>query len=160
MRNRIAHVSLIAALLSPCLAGLGCTANIHDNTVNANANVDFAVAANVDVNNVKPGEALPVTMKVSGGATLVEPNSTPPANEVDTAAHFQIYLDDTASAPILITAQTSVSVTIPGKTPPGDHKLICRLHKHDGTPTNEEKEVSFKVSASASVTVGADAGAH
>ena len=162
MLNRIAHASVVAIFLSTCLTGIACTANIHDNTVNANANVDFAVAANVDVNNVKPGDSVAVTMNVTGSAKLVDPNSTPTAADVDTASHFQIYLDDTASAPILVTAQTSVSVTVPAKTSPGDHKFICRLHKHDGTPTDVEKEVQFKVTASASVTVSTktDGGAH
>jgi hypothetical protein len=153
------RASLLAALAAPLVPA--CKADIHDNTVTTNANMDFKIDSNVDVNNVKPGQAIAVTMSVSG-AVLVDPHTTPPPNEVDTAAHFQIYLDDTDSDPILVTASTNVSVTVPASTPPGDHKLICRLHKHDGTPTDQEQEVDFKVTASASVSVKspADAGTH
>jgi archaellum component FlaG (FlaF/FlaG flagellin family) len=150
MPHFVHRASLLAALMVPLVPA--CKADIHDNTVTTNANLDFKIDSNVDLNDVKPGQAIAVTMNVTG-AVLVDPNTTPPPNEVDTAAYFKIYIDDTGSDPILVTASTHVNVTIPASTPPGDHKLICRLHKHDGTPTDQEQEIDFKVSASASVSV-------
>ena len=52
-----------------------------------------------------------------------------------------------------------MSVTIPAGTPPGPHKLRCRVHKHDGTPTTSVTDVSITVVASGGTTGGTtDAG--
>ena len=59
----------------------------------------------------------------------------------------------------MVTASASASVTIPKGTANGDHKLICRMFKHDGSALGQSKEISIKVKASASVTAGTAGGA-
>jgi hypothetical protein len=149
---------LVIGALSAYFAGAACTANIHDNTVDVNAQLDFKVDSTVNVNQIKPGDSVSVQMSATG-VVLVDPNTQPQAADVNSAAYFKIFLDDDDSdTPLVVTAQTSVSVKIPAATPPGPHKLICHLFKHDGTPTNTEQDIDINVMASASVTVGADAG--
>jgi hypothetical protein len=142
MRNVLPKIMFISAL-ALCVGSAACTANIHDNTVSIpNANVSFKT--DVDANTITPGEAVPLTMTASG-VFLVDPAATPPAEHVADAGHFQIYLDNHDSDPLLITAQLQASVTIPPATPPGGHKLICEVFKHDGTPTTTSFEVNITV---------------
>jgi hypothetical protein len=89
---------------------------------------------------------------------LVAPDDEPAKADADRAAYFQVYLDNTDDDPIVVTAQATASITIPADTKEGDHKLICRLFKHDGSATNQTKEVSIKVTASASVGTAGSGG--
>lgn len=130
-----------------------CTADIHDNTVNIDAKVDVTSTVNLD--DIQAGQAVPVKATVTN-VYLVEPSATPPATHTTDAGHLRYYLDDVATTPLIITAQVSVDVKIPVTTPAGKHKVICRVHKHDGTPTTTTFELSITVKAS--VTVGTDAG--
>lgn len=154
--NTIARTAtLVVAMAAFGVAGSACTADIHDNVVNVDATVDFKT--NVDVDQVKQGDSVAVTMNATG-VVLVEPDKTPAPADEDKAGHFKIYLDDTGGEPLVVTAQASAQVKIPADTSAGDHKLICRLHKHNGAPTSQQQEINIKVSASATVTVGKDAG--
>jgi hypothetical protein len=134
------------------LAG-GCTVNGNINIPNAtiNATVDTDI-----VNNVMAEQTVPIMLDVQN-VYLIHPDMTPPAEEMERAGHVRVYLDSTSNEPILITAEAMVNVKIPADTKPGKHKLICRLHKHDGTPTSTSKEISIDVKAS--VTIGGDGGA-
>ena len=132
------------------LAVAGCTANtnIHDNNVIIpNATVNFTTS--VDVNNVTPDETIPIAVNVQN-VYLVDPDVTPPAEHVADAGHLQIYLDDVSTPPLVVTAQVNVDVKIPAQTKAGAHKLICRVHKHDKTPTDTKFEINITVK----VTVG------
>ena len=137
-------VAWLGCAVSACTA----TANIHDNTINIpDATVNFTTDA--DVSNVMPEQMIPIVVAVQN-VYLVEPSATPPAEHVLDAGHVQIYLDDVATPPLVVTAQVNVNVTIPAQTPAGNHKLICRVHHHDGTPTDTKFEVNITVK----VTVG------
>lgn len=137
------------ALFGLVVAGCTATANIHDNTVNIpDATVNFKTDADLD--NVAPDQTIPMVVTVQN-VFLVDPATPPPADHVDDAGHFQIYLDDVNTPPIVVTAKVDVEVKIPPQTPPGKHKLICRVHHHDGRPTDTKVEVSITVK----VTVGA-----
>ncbi len=132
-----------------------CTADIHDNDVSGTANinlddVNLDITSNVDVNNVQAGMTVPLNIQVDSRVLLIEPSAQPPANQVDVAAHFQIYLDSVDSAPILVTASTQVDVKIPDSAPPGPHTVICRLHRHDGRATNSRFEVKINVKVAVS----------
>jgi hypothetical protein len=137
------------------LASAGCTADIHDNTADVHdntANINDAqvqVSTAADTDNVQPGQALPLVL-VAQDVFLISPSSTPPTDQVAVAGHFQLYFDDTSAAPLLITAEESFSVTIPADAAVGDHKVICRVHKHDGTPTQATFELDMKVTAKVS----------
>lgn len=126
-----------------------CTTDIHGNTVNINA--DLAVKADVDVSNVPPGSQIPLELMVQG-VFLIEPSQTPPPEHAMDAGHIEIHLDDESTPPILITAQVKVSVTIASMTKPGHHKLLCRVHKHDGTPTTTSFSIDINVSGT--ITTG------
>ena len=162
MRMSRTNLGLIVALTG--CAGLGTlggceanvpihdnTADIHDNEVNADVDADFDF--DVDADHVEPGDSVNVMLNATG-VVLVDPAGQPPAEDRSRAAHFKIYLDDANSTPLVVTASASASVTIPQGTPPGNHKLICRLFKHDGSPLGQTRQISIKVQASASVTTG------
>ena len=138
-----------AAWLGCAASACTATANIHDNTVNIpDAMVNFTTDA--DVSNVMPEQMIPIVVAVQN-VYPVEPSATPPAEHVADAGHVQIDLDDVATPPLVVTAQVNVNVTIPAQTPAGNHKLIRRVHHHDGTPTDTKFEVSITVK----VTTGA-----
>lgn len=167
MRTSRTNLMLIAAVLGCAGFGtMGCEANVpihdnkadvHDNEVNADIDADFDFDVESDVDELEPGDSVTVNMKASG-VVLVDPGDEPSAEESDRAAHFKIFLDDANSSPLVVTASASVSVTLPQSVPAGDHKLLCRMFKHDGSALGETREVSIKVKASASV-MGGTAGA-
>ncbi|HEY4185818.1 MAG TPA: hypothetical protein VGP07_12170 [Polyangia bacterium] len=140
----------IAALF--LLLGVGTACNVHDNTINI-PNATINATANADVTAVVPAQTVPITVTVQN-VYLVAPDATPPPEHINDAGYLQIYLDDVDTTPLLITADVTFSVTIPPATKPGPHNLICRFHKHDGTPTSTEVNVAINVAAS----VGADGG--
>ena len=134
--------------LAGCLALAACTLNgdIVFNIKDATVTFDTAI----DVNDVKPGQVIPVSVDTTN-VYLVEPGVAPPPAQAANAGHIQIYLDDVATPPLVITAQVEVKVTVPVATPHGKHKFICRVHKHDGTPTTATFEMSFTVTATTGV---------
>jgi hypothetical protein len=144
----------IGIMAVACLGA--CTANVHDNVVNIpDATVNFDT--DVDVDNVMPGQSVPVMVQVTK-VFLVEPTATPPVEHMDDAGHLVFTLDSESNPPILVTAQTNVQVPIPQDTKPGKHKIICRVHKHDMTPTETKFEMEINVKASVSVTTSPDGG--
>lgn len=158
MRNLRTNIIIAAVLGSNGFVLAGCEANVHDNTadvhdnkVDVDADLDFD--ATVSSDGVAPGESVSVTMNATG-VVLVNPDEQPSDEEADRAAYFKIFLDDADSEPLVVTASASASVKIPEDTEEGDHKLICRLFRHDGKATDQTKEVSIKVKASASVMTG------
>ena len=153
---RTTLVATFAAAIASIGTYGGCTANVHDNTLNVQAELSFKADASTD--DVKAGDSVPVTMNATG-VVLVEPNAQPAASDKDKACFFKVFLDDEGSEPLVATAQTHVQIKIPEGTPKGKHNLICRLFKHDGMPTDSEESISINVSASASVMVNSDAGA-
>lgn len=154
MRSIIHSLGVVVALAGPVLSvGVGCTANIKDNVINVD-DPQVSFDTSVDVDNVEQGQSVPVTINVEEDAILVAPESTPSADQMDAAVYVSIHLDDADSAPLVVTAQASVSVTIPPSTPPGDHELICRVHKHKDGSVGSEETISIKVKASASASSG------
>ena len=140
---------LASAGLLTLAAGL-FACNVHDNTVNVpNASLD--VTTNADVDDVTPAQSIPLTVNVHN-VYLVDPAQTPPPEHVEDAGHLEFHLDDESTQALLVTAQTSVSVPIPAATPPGPHKIICRVHKHDGTPTSTSFEVAITVKVTVATT--------
>jgi hypothetical protein len=148
-------VAFVALPLSGAFLVGGCSANIHDNTINI-PNATINATADVDVNNVAPEQTVPIDLNVQN-VYLVAPEATPPPEHMADACHVNVYMDSVSTPPILVTAEAHVDVKIPAATPPGKHKLICRLHKH-GTdePTSTKTEIQIDVKAS--VTIGGDAG--
>lgn len=144
MRSWISKIAAAGALVSSA-AIAGCTADVHDNTVSIpNATVQMSTSA--DTSHVHQGESIPVKVAVTN-VYLVDPGSQPPAGHTDDAGQLEFFIDDDSGSPILITAQTDVSVTIPKSESDGDHKLICQVHKHDGTATNVQFSLDFTVVA-------------
>lgn len=144
--------SISLGLLALAVVPFAC--NVHDNTINATAiipNATLNLTADTDVNTVMPSQSVPMTVVVTN-VTLVDPAATPPAGHEMDAGHFEFHLDDETTPALLVTAQTQVQVPIPADTKAGPHKIICRLHKHDGTPTVTEFEVNITVTVS--VTTG------
>lgn len=133
----------------------GCTADIHDNTADVhdnNANIEDAsveLDSTSDMDNVTPGQTVHLTIKAED-VFLIDPGETPPSDRVKVAGHFEIFLDSTSSTALLVTAEESIDVTIPAGTSPGDHKLLCRVNKHDGTATQATSELKLTVVASVS----------
>jgi hypothetical protein len=157
MRAFIAKVAFVGAAACGVFGMAGCTADVHDNTLDVhdnNANIDDAkvqIASTSDTSNVQAGSTVHVDLKAQD-VFLCDPNTTPPADDTKVAGHFEFFLDDTTTTSLLVTAEESVDVPIPPSTPAGDHKLLCRIDKHDGTPTQATTDVDITVKASASVS--------
>ena len=149
MKNLTA-IGVVSITMSAAFAP-GC--DVHDNTINI-PNATINATANADLNNVTPDETVPVAVTVQN-VFLVDPAATPPIEHTEDAGHLQIYLDDVSTPPILVTAQVTFNITIPADTKAGGHKIICRVHKHDGTPTSTMVEISITVKVTVS---GTDAG--
>jgi hypothetical protein len=150
---RIASLATIS--LGACALALSAC-NVHDNTFTANIpNATLNVTTDADMDNVMPMQSVPVMVEVQH-VFLCDPNTPPPPEHVEDAGHIEIHMDDESTPPLLVTAQTNVSVTIPANTSPGHHKLICRVHKHDGTPT--ETHVDLDINVKVSATASADGG--
>ena len=150
MRTLITSCGVAVALAVASLT-VGC--DVHDNQLIVDdPKVNFDT--DVDTGDIEQGQEVTVHVDVDD-AVLVEPDATPPEGEAKTAVFVQIHLDDTSSAPLLITAEASATVTIPADTPPGKHKLICAVHEHDsGEPTGQEEVMEITVKASASTGTG------
>lgn len=148
MLTRLASLAFVS--LGACL--IGC--EVHDNTINI-PDATLNVETDVDAQNVEPMQAVPMTVQVQN-VYLIEPAATPPPEHVVDAGHLEFYLDDESTPPLLVTAQTNVAVTIPANTSPGKHKIICRVHKHDGARTDTKFELDITVKAA--VAVNADGG--
>jgi hypothetical protein len=73
---------------------------------------------------------------------------------VKVAGHFEIFLDSTSGTALMVTAEETIDVMIPASTSMGDHKLLCRVDKHDGTATQATSELKLTVVASASASGG------
>jgi len=153
MRNFIVTSALVGALASVGLTG--CTADVHDNTLDVhdnNANIDEAkveMTSSSDMDNVQAGQSVHLELAAED-VFLLDPAGTPPPDRVKVSGHFEIFLDSTSGTALLVTAQESVDVTIPANTTAGDHKLICRVDKHDGTATKATSELDLKVVAKVS----------
>lgn len=137
-------------------AAASCTANFNGDINIPDAKINVTTNADVDVNNVMPEQTIPVMLTVTN-VYLVDPMATPPPEPPQEPGHVRIYLDDVAMPPLVITAEVNVNVKIPAETKPGKHRLICRVHKHDGTPTSTTQEIEINVKVS--VSTGGDGGA-
>jgi hypothetical protein len=152
MRTIIAPIALAVAAAALSLSTGACSADIHDNTADVhdnNTNIEDAqveISTAVDVDEVKAGQVVPCAIKAED-VYLVDPAADPPADRVEIAGHFQIYFDNVNGTPVLITAKESITVTIPSDAQPGSHKFICRVHKHDGTPTSASFELGMTVTS-------------
>jgi len=155
MRGFISRVALCGASMACVVATGACTADVHDNTMDVhdnNANIDdAAVEFDTDVDTVPAGQAVHVVI-IAENVFPVDPAMDPPPDRVQVAGHFQFYFDTMTAEPILVTAEKEVDVMIPPAATPGAHKLICRVHKHDGTPT--EATFEFDLTINATVTSG------
>ncbi len=137
-------VSLVGSLGALALASCGpVTINLKDPQVN--------ITSNANLSSVQPSEQVPVTASAQN-VYLCDPSVMPPPADASTAGYFQVYFDDFNGQPILITAQTTFTVTIPANASAGPHKVLCRIHKHDGTPTTAVTELDITVTVS--VVVG------
>jgi hypothetical protein len=128
---------------SACLALVACSSTppVSDTTVTVSA----TVGAGFDTTSVMPGEDVPV-VATAQNVYLVDPASEPSAAHVGDAGHFQVYLDDdTTSTALLVTAETTFNVTIPSDAKAGAHTVICRVYKHDGTPTSAHANLTINV---------------
>ncbi|HTQ05552.1 MAG TPA: hypothetical protein VMI54_16935 [Polyangiaceae bacterium] len=156
MRAIIAKLAFVGATLF-VLGATGCSADVHDNTLDVhdnNANINdakVAISTTSDTSNVQAGSTVHVDVKAQD-VYLCDPNTTPPSDDTQVAGHFEFFLDDTSGTSLLVTASESVDVMIPAATPSGDHKLVCRIDKHDGTPTMATSDIDITVKASASVS--------
>jgi hypothetical protein len=154
-KEPIMKTAIVKLAVAGLCAGLplACTADIHDNTADIhdnNADIDDAeveMSSDTDLDAVQPSQVIQVQVTAED-VFLIDPSETPPSDRVDVAGHFQFYFDTMSSEPILITAEQSVSITLPATATVGDHKLICRVHKHDGSPTQATFELDLKVTAS------------
>lgn len=140
MKKPMVQIALASAAVA-CFWATGCDFALSGSlTPKGTFNVD----PSVDTDNISAGQEVQVTLTAEN-VFLIDPAETPPPEHEEDAGHFQIYLDDVDSEPLLITAEVNVTVTVPADIEPGAHKLKCRIHKHDGTPTDTVIEVNITV---------------
>jgi hypothetical protein len=133
-----------------------CSGDVEDQTLNLpSATLELTTSANLE--NVAAGQAIPIRVDITN-ITLVDPGVAPPPEHVFDAAYLAFTLDDESSTPLLVTSQTDVNVVIPPGTPEGHHAIICRVHMHDGTPTETSFELDITVRRTVSVSSLPDAG--
>lgn len=126
------------------VAGLAaCAGEIRDETVNL-PNAAITLSTTADIDRIRPGQLVPMTVDIDS-ITLVEPAVAPPPEHVADAAYLVFTLDDESSTPLLVTAETEVDVEIPPSTTAGPHRVICRVHAHDGMPTDTAAELDINV---------------
>jgi hypothetical protein len=147
MRSKLICVLSIVSGLGGAAMVAGCTADVHDNEITIK---DPKVTFNtdVDVDRVEQGATMPIDIDVSN-VDLVPPDQKPSPDVVNTAAYLVFFFDSFDSQPLLITAETHVEITIPLDAKPGPHKVLCRVNKHDGTPTEATFELDITVIARA-----------
>lgn len=104
----------------------------------------LALTTTADARQVRPGQSFPLTVSVQN-ITLVEPTVEPPLDHITDAAYLVFTLDDESSTPLLATAETDVTVTIPPSTTEGTHTIICRVFQLDGMPTAAVDELTIGV---------------
>jgi hypothetical protein len=135
-----------------CAGGalVACSADVHDNTLNVeNPQVTMTTTANV--NDVHQGASVPLSIDASN-VFPVAPDQTPPPEHAHDAVFFKVFLDDTASQELIVTAAVSFSVTIPADTSVGPHKLVCKTFSHDGEDTDSDTSIDITVTAAVAVT--------
>ncbi|MGH7439853.1 MAG: hypothetical protein ACRENE_29545 [Polyangiaceae bacterium] len=147
----------MSALLGVLAAGAGlgaCTADIHDNTVNATIPTSVSITTTADANHVKAGESLPIHAETNqpASATVVAEAGTAATSDAGPAQTqesivFQIFIDTVSDSPLLVTAQADFSVTLPANLSVGSHKVICRLAHGDGTPTSTMSSIDITVTS-------------
>lgn len=135
---------LVWLTASACLTLAACSSNSAVPSPGT-AMVSVTVGQDFDPTEIMPGQTVPIVATVKN-VYLVAPDTTPPAAHVADAGYLQVYLDDDSTgSPMLVTAQTSFDVTIPEETTIGSHQVLCRIYKHDGTPTTAEATVGITV---------------
>src|SRR4051812_44799114 len=95
-------------------AVLGAGCNVHDNPINI-PNAQINATTDVSASNVMPAATVPIAVTVQN-VFLIDQSATPPPEHAKDAGHLVVYLDDVDSMPLLTTAQTNFSVTIPAET--------------------------------------------
>lgn len=142
---RLLRVLSLLAFVCSSSAVVACSEDVGDNTFTSE-NIEVSMSTTADVGNVRPGQSVPVHIETN--AFPVEPDLTPPPEHTHDAVFFKIFLDDTDSAELTVTAAVSFNVTIPASTSPGPHELICRTFSHDGEDTDADTSIDITVTAS------------
>lgn len=135
--------AVLGFVVSVALGLAACTGDIIDDTSQF-PGAFVAISTTVDPPNVNAGTMLPVTASVSG-VYLLAPSEIPPVEHRTDAGYLVYTLDDEASTPLLVTADTEVAVTIPASSSTGPHTIICRIFKIDGTPTQAFDQLTIGV---------------
>jgi hypothetical protein len=136
-----AGLGFVWALAASSLAA--CTGDIIDDTAQF-PGAFVAISTTLDPPEVNAGTTLPVTATVSG-VFLLAPSEVPPVEHRTDAAYLVYTLDDEASTPLLVTAETESVLTIPASTTTGPHTIICRVFRIDGTPSQAFDQLTIGV---------------
>ncbi len=80
---------------------------------------------------VQPGDEITVSVEVTGftldGSLMGQSNQ-------EGVGHYSVHLDDTGKAPLVVSAERSVKVTIPQDITDGSHDVLVVLKNNDRTP--------------------------
>lgn len=141
MNTTTARLVLLSTFVAGGLLAAGCDFSLAGSIT---PTATFTADPDIDTTHISAGQEVNVTLTAEN-VFLIDPSETPPPEHADDAGHFQIYLDDLDSTPLLITAEVNVTLVMPATIEPGEHKLKCRIHKHDGAPTATVEEISITV---------------
>jgi hypothetical protein len=145
MSMRLLRVLSLLVFVCSSSALVACTADVDDNTFTIE-NIEVSMSTTADVHDVRRGQSVPIHIETN--AFPVEPELTPPPEHTHDAVFFKIFLDDTDSAELTVTAAVSFNVTIPLSTSPGPHEIICKTFSHDGEDTDADTSIDITVTSS------------
>ena len=140
-----------------------------NNTVNATVPTTVTITTTADVNNVKPGQSVPIhadtggdTSTSSGGSSSggssvatgegganAGGDAAAPAQTTQTQVSivFQMFIDTVGDTPLIVSPNPDFDVTIPAMTSAGKHKLICRVAHSNGTTTDVMSSIDITVTS-------------
>lgn len=80
---------------------------------------------------VQPGDEITVSVEVTGfgldGSLMGQSNQ-------EGVGHYSVYLDDTSTDPLAVSADPSVKLTIPQDITDGSHDVLVVLQNNDSSP--------------------------
>jgi hypothetical protein len=129
-------LALLALVAFVRCGGHGATSDIP--------NATLSIATGADIDNVVAPAEIPVTAVVMN-VFLVDPSETPPPEHAADAGYLEFHLDDERRPPVLVTSATRAVVPISADTLVGRHDIICRIYRHDGTPTHTAETLTIAV---------------
>ena len=91
---------------------------------------------------VQPGDEIRITVSVEG---FILDGASMGAEAVPGSGHYHVYLGSSEGKPLLVSADASASVHVPGDVTDGTHSLRIQLRNHDHSPLDPPVETTVRL---------------